>query len=401
MSQPSMPAEIPLHAPLCVVGVIGGGQLGRMMAIAARQMGIRVAVWTGGLEAPAVELADHVIDAPFDDPAALQEFCRIATVATVEFENIPATTLAEVANHLPLHPSPEVVAICQNREREKTFLREHGIPCADFAVVTSASSLTAALETIGRPAVLKTAAFGYDGSGQVKILPGDDPATIWAHFGAPRGVLEAWVPFERELSVMVCRDAQGRCTTYDPAENQHRNHILDLSIIPARVPSEVASAARDLACQIATALDYRGILGVEFFLLPDGKLVVNEMAPRPHNSGHHTIDACVTSQFEQQLRMVLGLPAGSTRLLAPAVMLNLLGDLWPGETTPPDWQPLFADGEASLHLYGKRRASARRKMGHACFLGHDVHAVLRRAEALKQQWLSAAEREAKSSQPIK
>jgi len=373
-----------------VVGVIGGGQLGRMMALAARRMGIRIAVWTGGLEAPAVELADEVIDAAFDDSDALERFCRSATVATVEFENIPAATLEEVSRRMPLHPSPEVVAICQNREREKDFLRSHDIPCAAFEVVTSATSLARALERIGRPAVLKTAAFGYDGSGQVKIQPDDDAHAVWSAFGAPRGVLEAWIPFERELSVMVCRDALGNCIAYDPAENQHRNHILDLSIVPARIPAEVARDAQALACRLATALDYRGVLGVEFFLLGDGRLLVNEMAPRPHNSGHHSIDACMTSQFEQQIRMVLGLPAGSTRLLSPAVMLNLLGDLWPGETTPPDWTPLFSDGEASLHLYGKRHASSRRKMGHACLLGPTIQDALIRAESLKNRWLLEA-----------
>lgn len=387
---PPNPSPIRLHPPHCVVGVIGGGQLGRMMALAARRMGIRIAVWTGGLEAPAVELADQVIDAPFDDVDALERFCRSATVATVEFENIPSVTLEEVARRMPLHPSPQVVATCQHREREKQFLQDHGIPCAPFEVVSSSSSLAAALERIGRPAVLKTAAFGYDGSGQIKIQPEDDAAAIWAKFGSPRGVLEAWIPFEKEISVMVCRDSDGVCTAYDPAENQHRSHILDLSIVPARITAAVACEAQALACRIARALNYRGILGVEFFVLPDGTLMVNEMAPRPHNSGHHTIDACVTSQFEQQLRMVLGLPSGSTRLLSPAVMLNLLGDLWPGETTPPDWLPLFADGEASLHLYGKRHASARRKMGHACFLDSSVDAALERAQSIKQHWLQQA-----------
>lgn len=383
-------ATIPIDPAHCTLGVIGGGQLGRMLALAARRMNVRTAIWTGGLEAPAVEVADEVIDLPFDDPQALARFCEVATVATVEFENIPHATLLGVAEQLALHPSPAAVEICQNREREKNFLRHHGIPCTDFRVVTSAEELTQALRDLGGPGVLKTAAFGYDGGGQIKLRGDENPQEIWQAFNSPRGVLEAWVPFEMELSVMIARDADGVTTAFDPAENQHRAHILDLSIVPARVPAEVARNAVAIAAKVAAALDYRGIMGVEFFLKPDGTLLVNEMAPRPHNSGHHTLDACATSQFEQQLRMVLGLPAGSTRLLSPVVMLNLLGDMWPDETTPPDWLPLFADGEAFLHLYGKRHASLRRKMGHANFLGATTEDALARALAMKNRWLEQA-----------
>ena len=380
-------APFPIHPPHCVVGVIGGGQLGRMLALAARRMGVRTCIWTGGLEAPAVEVADEVIDLPFDDPAALDQFQRAATVATVEFENIPRETLEAVAARIPLHPSPHAISICQNREREKEFLRDHQIPHAWFAVITSAADLAAAMRELAGPGVLKTAAFGYDGKGQLKLDGTEEPAAVWSDFAADRAVLEAWIPFEKELSVMAARGADGRTVTYDPAENRHRHHILDVSIVPARVSPAVALEAAAIARRIADALDYRGILGVEFFLNPDGSLLVNEIAPRPHNSGHHTLDACATSQFEQQLRAVLGLPPGSTRLLSPVVMLNLLGDFWPAETTPPDWHPLFQDGEAFLHLYGKRHARGRRKMGHANFLGTDA---LDRAEALKARWLEAA-----------
>ena len=379
--------SIPLHSPACIVGVIGGGQLGRMLALEARRMGIRTLIWTGGLEAPAVEVADEVIDLPFDDPEALKRFCETATVATVEFENIPRETLDAVAALTPLHPSPQAITICQHREREKNFLREHNIPCTWFAVIASADDLANAMRELNGPGVLKTAAFGYDGKGQIKLEGTENPAEIWKAFDSDRAILEAWVPFEKELSVMVARSADGSMVTYDPAENRHRHHILDVSIVPARVSPAVALEATATARRVAEALDYRGILGVEFFLKEDGSLLVNEMAPRPHNSGHHTLDACAASQFEQQLRAVLGLPAGSTRLLSPVVMLNLLGDFWPAETTPPDWLPLFADGEAFLHLYGKRRAIGRRKMGHANFLGLDA---LERAEALKETWLAAA-----------
>ncbi|RYD26501.1 MAG: 5-(carboxyamino)imidazole ribonucleotide synthase [Verrucomicrobiaceae bacterium] len=373
-----------MHPPGCTVGVIGGGQLGRMLALAARRMGVRTLIWTGGLEAPAVEVADEVIDAAFDDPSALERFCRTATVATVEFENIPLATLETVAAGIPLHPSPAAIATCQNREREKNFLRQHDIPCTWFAVVGSAPELAMAMKELGGPGVLKTADFGYDGKGQIKLDGTEDAETVWAQFDAPRAVLEAFVPFERELSVMVARGADGQSVTYDPAENRHRHHILDISIVPARISPAVALEASAIARRIAEALDYRGILGVEFFLKEDGSLLVNEMAPRPHNSGHHTLDACATSQFEQQLRAVLGLPLGSPRLLSPVVMLNLLGDFWPDETTSPDWLPLFQDGEALLHLYGKRRATGRRKMGHANFLGPDA---LERAEKMKEYWL--------------
>jgi len=380
-------SPVSLQPPQCVVGVIGGGQLGRMIALAARRMGIRIVIWTGGLEAPAVDCADEVIDLPFDDPAALKEFCSRVTVSTVEFENIPRETLEKVANCTGLHPSPLAISICQNREREKNFLREYNIPHTWYAVISSAQDLAAAMKKLNGPGVLKTADFGYDGKGQLKLNGQEDPAETWAKFGAPRAVLEAWVPFEKELSIMAARGADGSIVTYDPAENRHREHILDISIIPARVSPAVALEAAAIARRIATALDYRGILGVEFFLNADGSLLVNEIAPRPHNSGHHTLDACATSQFAQQLRAVIGLPLGSTRLLSPVVMLNLLGDMWPEEMTPPDWTPLFEDGEANLHLYGKRHARGRRKMGHANFLGPTVEHALARAEALKAAWL--------------
>ena len=375
-----------------MLGILGGGQLGRMFCMSARRMGYRTLVWTGGLEAPAMVVADEAIDAPFDSAEALEEFVTKAAVATVEFENIPRETMEAVAARIALHPSPNAVAICQHREREKTFLRENGIPCAPFAVVASAAELAAALKKIGTPAVLKTAAFGYDGKGQRKLDGSEDPEEVWAAFETDRAVLEAFIPFERELSVMVARSGDGSVAAYDPAENRHRHHILDVSIVPARVSAAVAAEAKIIACRVAEALDYRGIMGVEFFHLPDGSLLVNEMAPRPHNSGHHTLDACATSQFEQQVRVICGLPAGSTRLLSPVVMLNLLGDMWPGEAEPPDWTPLFADGSAFLHLYGKRRAIGRRKMGHANFLGAEADDCLHRASAIKSQLLEKGRR---------
>ncbi|WP_411826613.1 5-(carboxyamino)imidazole ribonucleotide synthase [Luteolibacter sp. AS25] len=367
-----------------VVGVIGGGQLGRMLALAARRMGVRSVIWTGGLEAPAVEVADEVIDLPFDSAEAMEQFCKIATVATVEFENIPLETLQGVKKKIGLYPSPHAIGICQNREREKNFLRENNIPCTNFWVIETEADLEAAMNELNGPGVLKTAAFGYDGKGQLKIEGCENPAEVWEKFEKQRAVLEAWVPFEKEISVMVVRDSSGAMKTYDPAENRHRNHILDVSIVPATVSGETSEAARTIAKQVAEALDYQGIIGVEFFVNHDGSLVVNEMAPRPHNSGHHTLDACATSQFEQQLRVALGLPLGSTRLNSPCVMLNLLGDFWKSETEPPDWTDLLSTEGAVLHLYGKRRAKGMRKMGHTTIVGEGA---IEKAESLKRNWL--------------
>ncbi len=370
-----------------VVGVIGGGQLGRMLALAARRMGVRSVVWTGGLEAPAVEVADEIIDLPFDSAEALDQFCKRATVATVEFENIPLATLEGVRKRIAIFPSPEAVGICQNREREKNFLKQNGIPCTWFRIIETLTDLESAMAELNGPGVLKTAAFGYDGKGQLKIQGNEDPATVWKNFGEERAILEAWVPFEKEISVMVVRSAAGEVRTYDPAENRHRNHVLDVSIVPARISEATSKQARELAEKVAVALDYQGIIGVEFFVNHDGSLVVNEMAPRPHNSGHHTLDACATSQFEQQLRVALQLPLGSTKLISPCVMLNLLADFWQDETTPPDWTPLLETDGAVLHLYGKRRAPGMRKMGHATLLGENADEILKRVEKLASGWL--------------
>jgi len=366
------------------LGIIGGGQLGRMLALTARRMGIRSLVWTGGLEAPAMEVADEAIDLPFDDEQALLRFCEKANVATVEFENIPLSTLRSVADRVELHPSPAAIGICQNREREKKFLKANGIPCAPFWVIETLEDLKHAMGELNSAGVLKTADFGYDGKGQLKITGLENPADVWENFGKKRAVLEAWVPFDKEISVMVVRGKNGEITSYDPAENQHRSHILDVSIVPAKVEPTVLAEARHIAEQVAIALDYRGIMGVEFFVNSDGSLIVNEMAPRPHNSGHHTLDACGTSQFEQQLRAAFGLPLGSTTLLSPCVMLNLLGDFWKSETEPPDWTPLLAIPDATLHLYGKRRAIGMRKMGHVTLLGSDA---LEKVKLLKRTWL--------------
>ena len=371
--------------PGSTLGILGGGQLARMLCMDAKRMGYRTLVWTGGLEAPATALCDEVIELPFDDPDALHRFVSEADVATAEFENIPRGTLDTVEQSITLRPSAHAIVTCANRELEKTFLRNQAIPCAPFWIVTNATGLAAAMAELRGPAVLKTSAFGYDGKGQLKLRGDEDPATVWDQFQAPRAILEAFIAFQSEISVMIARNQRGEIVCFDPVENHHRHHILDLTIAPAAISAELRQQATDIATRIVDALDYIGIMGVEFFLNEDQSLLVNEMAPRPHNSGHHSIDACVTSQFEQQLRAVCNLPLGSTRLLCPAVMLNLLGDMWPAIDRAPEWSDVLLDGSAALHLYGKKRALERRKMGHVTFLGEDA---LQRAEVIKATLLA-------------
>ncbi|MDH4408779.1 MAG: 5-(carboxyamino)imidazole ribonucleotide synthase [Verrucomicrobiales bacterium] len=363
--------------PGSTVGVLGGGQLGRMLAIASRQMGYRIVSWVGGPDSGPAGVADYVIEEPFDSPAGLAAFLELAQAATVEFENIPRSLLETVAAKIPLMPGAQAVAICQHREREKRFLEENGIPCASFAVVENAVQLRSALASLPeRGGILKTAEFGYDGKGQLSVTRLSDPETVWSTFSTPRAVLEERIELAAELSVLVVRDGSGHALAYDPAENFHRDHILDVSIVPARLDSKLLDQARAIALQVAEALDYRGLLAVEFFLSGDGRLLVNEMAPRPHNSGHHTIDACETSQFEQQLRVLCGLAPGSTRLLCPTVMLNLLGDVWEDANGKPDWAAVLATPGAHLHLYGKHEARRGRKMGHITFTAPTLEEAL-------------------------
>ena len=365
------------------LGILGGGQLGRMLALEARRMGYRTLVWSGSEVAePTQGVADEVLLKPFDDADTLAYFVEQVDVATVEFENIDHDVLRAVDSAVGLYPSPEAVAICQNREREKLFLQSKGIPCAPFRVIENAEQLAAGVEELGGKGVLKTAAFGYDGKGQVRVQSGLDWEKVWAEFDFPRAVLEKWIPFELEISVMVARGADGAVKVYDVAENIHRDHVLDYSVVPARIDEETAAKAGELALKLAEGLNYRGIMGVEFFVSKEDGLVVNEMAPRPHNSGHHTMDACATSQFEQQLRAVVGLELGATTLLSPVVMLNLLGDLWRGNDL---FGKLSQDSDTTWHIYGKSSQKGLRKCGHANFLGQDS---LTRALDLKTRVLA-------------
>lgn len=363
------------------IGILGGGQLGRMSAIAARRMGYKVKTFDPSAQACAAAIADDHTAAEWNDTAALTRFAQGCGRITLEFENIPPATVEFVAQSIPSHPSANVLAICQNRRREKEFLRASGIPCANFAVVSSLAELQAAVRTIGFPCVLKTADFGYDGKGQVKLpTAAADLAAAWNKIGGGVGVLEAWVPFQLEISMLVARTVDGRTAVYDAAENLHRNHILHLSLSPARISAATATEARTLALGIAEQIGLVGLLAVEMFV-QDGRIVVNELAPRPHNSGHQTFDANETSQFEQHIRAVCGLPLGGTKPLQPSVMLNLLGDLWKNGQAP-DWTQVLADPSAKLHLYDKGTAAPGRKMGHVTVTAPTLAEALRRAEGL-------------------
>ena len=368
--------------PGATLGVMGSGQLGRMFAIAARRMGYRVHTFSPDSDTPTGQVADVETAGAYDDEAAVREFARSVAVLTFEFENVPSRTVEWAAEHCPVRPSGKVLHICQHRLREKEFLAGAGIPVAPFRKIESAAQLAAAAAEIGLPGVLKTAAFGYDGKGQRKLKTGDDLAEAWRPFEGQPAVLEKFITFEREISVIVARGLDGSVTTWPVCENEHANHILDVTLCPARLPAPVAERAAELARKIAFALDLVGVLAVEMFLMHDGGIVVNELAPRPHNSGHFSFDASITSQFEQQVRAVCGLPLGSTESLRPAAMANLLGDVWAnGE---PNWIAAAKFPDVKIHLYGKAAAKPGRKMGHLVAFGTTVEeaaATVRAARA--------------------
>jgi 5-(carboxyamino)imidazole ribonucleotide synthase len=368
--------------PGATLGLLGGGQLGRMFALAARKMGYRVHALDPGEDCPAGQVADLEVRADYGDANAAREMARGVAVMTVEFENIAAATLEAVAEVCPMRPGASVLHTVQHRLREKRFLESKGFPVTPFREINTEADLREAASALGLPAILKTAAFGYDGKGQQKLDTDTDLAAAFAALKGTQGVLEAFAPFEREVSVIAARSATGETCAWDVAENAHANHILDTTIFPARIAPEMAMEAKRLAQAIAEALGMVGVLCVEFFLLPGGRLLVNEVAPRPHNSGHATIDACVTSQFEQQVRAVCGLPLGDTRLHRPAAMANLLGDLWPATGEPP-WEKLLAFPDVKLHLYGKTEARKGRKMGHLTALADTPEEALARVVAAR------------------
>lgn len=367
--------------PGSVIGVLGSGQLGRMFAIAARRMGYRVHTFSPDSDTPAGQVSDREYERAYEDLDAVREFARGVSVVTFEFENVPSATVEAAARYAPVRPSGAVLHTTQHRLREKTFLSRAGFPVAAFRHVVETEEIHEALSEIGYPAVLKTAGFGYDGKGQTIIKSADDVPHAAAALGGREGILEAFVDFEREVSVVAARGARGEFSHYGVVENEHRRHILDVTVAPANVSDEVAREAVEIARSILETLAVVGVMCVEFFLARDGRLLVNELAPRPHNSGHFTFDACLTSQFEQQLRAVCNLPLGSTELLRPAAMANLLGDLWSeGE---PRWEAALAHPEVKLHLYGKTEARAGRKMGHLTALASSPAEAARIARAAR------------------
>lgn len=368
--------------PPAVIGIVGGGQLGRMLALAARRMGYRVRALCPDADPP-VTAAAEVIRAGYDDPFAVADFLDGVAVLTWEFENVPAALAAAAeARGIPVRPAGGVLHITQDRLREKHFLQEAGLPLPAWRAVDSLATLEAALGAVGRPAVLKTAAFGYDGKGQAKLTADTDAAEAWKAIGSQPAVLEAFVPFDLELSVVAARGADGAFAHWGAIENRHRNHILDLSIAPARVPAAVAWEAVTLARRVLEALDVVGVLGVELFLTAAGRLLVNELAPRTHNSGHLTLEASPTSQFEQQVRAICGLPLGDSRIRGGAVMANLLGDAWDGGE--PDWAAALTMPGVTLHLYDKHSPRSGRKMGHLTAVAGSVEEALRRAVGARE-----------------
>jgi len=357
--------------PGSTIGCLGGGQLGRMFALAARKMGYRVHTVDPMPDSPTGQISDREFNVPFTDIPTLLEFAAGVDVVTYEFENIPVAALDALGPKAVLRPGRDVLYTTQNRRREKEFLQKNNFPVAPFRVVTSEAELREAVTALGIYCVLKTADFGYDGKGQQKLNAESDLAEVWKKHGAPVGVVEAWISFAAELSVVVARgvpgpDGMSPVQVFPPTLNVHENHILATSVAPAPLADSIIARAQHLGAHIAEKLDVVGLLAVEFFLTKRGDLLVNELAPRPHNSGHYSFDACVTSQFEQQLRAVCGLPLGETRLLSPVIMRNLLGDVWGNGT--PDWPALLALPGLRLHLYGKSEPRVGRKMGHYCVL---------------------------------
>jgi 5-(carboxyamino)imidazole ribonucleotide synthase len=348
--------------PGSTIGVLGSGQLGRMFAMAARQLGYRVHVLSPDIDSPAGQVADAEIGASYDDLDAVRTFARGVDVVTFEFENVPAATTDAAAAIVPVRPSGLVLHIAQQRAREKGYLADKGFPVTPFAWIRQPGDLDRALPSVGLPAVLKTASFGYDGKGQIIVSTRDAAREAWNAMGHPEAVLERFIPFDKELSIVAARGLEEWVVTYPLIENTHVNHILDTSVLPSGVSADVEAQAREIARGILETLDVIGVLCVEFFLTTGGELLVNEVAPRPHNSGHLTIDACVTSQFEQQVRAICGLPPGSVEQLRPAAMANLLGDLW--ASGEPDWIAACLLPHVKLHLYGKSEPRPGRKMGH-------------------------------------
>ncbi len=372
--------------PGATIGVLGSGQLGRMFTIAARRMGYRVHVFSPEKDSPTGQVADLEVADSYDNVDAIDRFAAGIQAVTFEFENVSSETIARLEDLLPVRPSGRVLSTAQNRIREKTFLRDVGIPVTPFRRIASTADVQAAVADGSFPSVLKTADWGYDGKGQVRVDSAAALPEAWAGIGQNDAILEEFVDFQGELSVVAVRGDDGQFEAYQPIANQHRNHILDLSVCPADLPATVAREAVEVTRVIFEALGVVGVLCVEFFHCSNGGLLVNELAPRPHNSGHLTVDAHMSCQFEQQVRALCGLPLGSTELLRPAAMANLLGDLWSdGE---PDWAALCALPNVKLHLYGKQEPRVGRKMGHLTALGSSAAEAAQLALVARERLVS-------------
>jgi len=371
--------------PGATLGVLGSGQLGRMFTIAARRMGYRVHTFSPDEDTPTGQVADLEVTASYEDLDALRAFARHVDVVTFEFENVPIEAIDAVEELAPVRPSGVALHTAQQRAREKMFLADRGFPTAPFARAATLDELWDAVATVGTPAIVKTAAFGYDGKGQHSVTTPADVDHIWTAMGHQEAVVEQRISLQTELSVVAARGIDGETALYPLFENRHRHHILDLTTSPAAVPREISTRAQEITRAILEELQYIGVLCVEFFLSTDGELLVNELAPRPHNSGHLTFDASATSQFEQQVRSICGLPLGSTDLLRPAAMANLLGDLWVGGE--PNWAAACRFNDVKLHLYGKGQARPGRKMGHLTCMAATIHVAQDRVIAARDALL--------------
>jgi 5-(carboxyamino)imidazole ribonucleotide synthase len=366
--------------PGATLGVLGGGQLGRMFVLQAHTMGYRVVVLDPDPDSPAGQVADRHLQAPYSDPQALDQLAAVCAAVTTEFENVPAEALERLTRSCRVRPPVRAVALAQDRIAEKSFLEQAGFATAPFQPVRSEADLLSATRRVKFPALLKTSRLGYDGKGQAAIDSPDDAPAAFAAFDRVECVLEERLALESELSVVLARGDDGAVVAFPVGENRHHNGILETTVVPARVPARTASEAMETAVQLAAALDYVGVLGVELFLANGGRIYVNEIAPRPHNSGHYTLDACSTDQFEQQLRALCGLPLAEARLLSPVAMVNLLGDLW--SLGPPRWAEVFRRPGVRLHLYGKVEPRPGRKMGHLnCLADHPDQALALALEA--------------------
>jgi len=371
--------------PGATIGMLGGGQLGRMFTTAARILGYQVIILEPDPNSPAAHFADEHIQAEYDDDTALKILGEKCDVITTEFENIPAKTLQLLSDYCPVHPKASAVKIAQDRVVEKAFILECGLLPVPYGTIETQSDIAKAASKITFPAILKTARFGYDGKGQQTVNNKEELELAFKNTGQVACVVEQRVDLNCEVSVILGRNEEGESQCFPVAENIHTDGILFQSVAPARVADNIANAAQVAAIRLADQLNYIGVMAVEFFVTKQGELLVNEIAPRTHNSGHYTLDACITSQFEQQIRMICGLPFGDTSLLSPVVMTNMLGDLWGSDNQQPNWDVLLASSKSKLHLYGKHEARAGRKMGHYCTLSEDINVAIDESNNLFKQ----------------